>query len=166
MLIYLLILFTVVPAVELYLLISVGRTIGAWDTILIIVLTGIIGSWVAKRQGASTWREIRETLSRGEFPGKQLIDAVLIFAAGLLMITPGFLTDIFGFLVMVPAFRTLVRSAVSRVLKNKLASATIVTSANVHVRGTKSGPFAGEDVIDVTATEVKEPDDDIGRLSG
>lgn len=106
----LVLLFTVIPLVELALLIKVGEKIGAVNTILIVVLTGTAGAALARAQGLGTLARIRESLSRGELPAIPLLDGVLILAAGLLLLTPGLITDAAGFLLLIPFTRARVKN--------------------------------------------------------
>lgn len=105
----LLALFLITPVVELALLIQLGEYIGFWPTVGVIVLTGITGSYLAKREGLSIWKRFNERLKGGELPGKELLDGVIILVAGALLITPGVLTDLFGFIGLIPFTRAMVR---------------------------------------------------------
>lgn len=105
MLLKLLVLFTAVPLVELYLLLLVGRVIGALWTILIVVLTGGLGGLLAKREGLAVLRRVRERLDGGELPGDELLDGAIILVAGALLITPGVVTDFVGLLGLLPLTR-------------------------------------------------------------
>jgi UPF0716 protein FxsA len=98
----LLLLFTVVPAVELYLLIWLGQHIGAGTTVLIIITTGAVGAALAKREGLGVLRSIQEETLRGVPPGDRLIEGVLVLVGGVLLITPGVLTDLTGILLIMP----------------------------------------------------------------
>lgn len=89
-------LFLIVPAVELALLLQIGRWIGLWPTIGLIFATALAGSFLARREGMATWRAFRQRLAEGKLPGRELIDGVLILLAGALLITPGVLTDLLG----------------------------------------------------------------------
>ena len=94
MLIRLILLFTVIPLIELYLLIQVGRYLGSFQTIMIVLITGIIGGLLARSQGLSVQRQIRVDLQKGIIPTDSLIDGCFILIAGALLITPGMITDI------------------------------------------------------------------------
>ena len=109
MLAYLILLFTVVPLFELYLLIKVGKIIGAFNTIALVILTGVLGAYLAKLEGLSILRKIQHDLNSGIMPAGKLIDGVFVFVAGLLLITPGILTDILGFLFLIPASRNFLK---------------------------------------------------------
>jgi UPF0716 protein FxsA len=116
----LLLLFLLTPAVELGLLIQVDRLIGFWPTIGLIVVTGIAGSYLARREGLQTWRRLNERLSQGDLPGKELMDGVIILVAGALLVTPGVLTDAFGFLGLLPPTRALIRKVLMRRFQSKM----------------------------------------------
>ena len=98
-------LFTVIPLVELYLLIKVGEVIGALNTILLIIATGLLGAFLAKLEGLRTLNQIQQNLNQGIMPAEELLDGVIILVAGLMLITPGIMTDICGFLLLVPQTR-------------------------------------------------------------
>ncbi len=109
MLVRLIILFTVIPLVELYLLIYIGKYLGAFPTIMIVLITGIVGGLFARSQGISIYRNIRMDLKNGIIPTDGLLDGLFILVAGALLVTPGLLTDIVGFLIMIPGFRRLLK---------------------------------------------------------
>ena len=97
--------FTLIPVVEIYLLIRVGSVFGALTTVLIVIGTGILGASLARTQGLKTMFKVREQLQQGIMPAGDLIDALLIVVAGVVLLTPGFLTDLAGFLLLIPATR-------------------------------------------------------------
>ncbi|MGB3543174.1 FxsA family protein [Rubrivirga sp.] len=98
-------LFLVVPMVDLALLVSIGGRIGFWPTIAIVVLTAALGSWLAKREGVAAWRRVQTKMTTGGIPGPELIDGLVILVSGTLLLTPGFLTDVVGFLGLLPPSR-------------------------------------------------------------
>ncbi len=98
-------LFTVIPLIELYLLIEVGSVIGGLNTILLVLGTGVLGAFLAKLEGLRTLGQIQRNLNQGIVPAEEMLDGVIILAAGLLLITPGILTDAFGFLMLIPTTR-------------------------------------------------------------
>ena len=112
-------LFTCVPLVELYLLLQVGAVIGALNTILLVILTGVIGAFLAQREGIRTLGTVQSLMARGEMPGEPLLDALLILVAGFVLITPGILTDLLGFLLLIPASRAQIRRRVRRLLARR-----------------------------------------------
>lgn len=98
----LLLLFTVVPAVELYLLILIGQWLGALETVLIILVTGSVGAVLAKREGLGVIRRLQEEARTGLPPGDRIVEGLLVLVGGVLLITPGVLTDLTGFLLIMP----------------------------------------------------------------
>ncbi|TVR03251.1 MAG: FxsA family protein [Spirochaetaceae bacterium] len=118
-------LFTVIPLIELYLLIRIGTWIGALPTILIVLTTGFVGAWLAKLQGFQVWARIQIEINEGRFPGDPLLDGLLLLAAGLLLITPGVLTDVLGFALIIPASRIPIRRALARWLRRMIDRGTI-----------------------------------------
>lgn len=105
MLLRLLLLFTLVPIAELALLIQLGEAIGLGPTLLLIFATGVVGAWLARREGARSWWEVRRRLSRGELPTDELLGGLMILIAGAFLVTPGVLTDAAGFLLLVRPVR-------------------------------------------------------------
>jgi UPF0716 protein FxsA len=97
--------FTLVPFVEIYLLIKIGAQIGAFNTILIVILTGLLGASLARLEGIKTMTKVRESLNRGDLPAEEMLDAMLIFVAGVVLLTPGFITDLTGLALLVPKLR-------------------------------------------------------------
>ncbi len=122
-------LFTAVPLIELYLLIKLGQWIGALSTVAIVLVTGALGAYLARTEGSLVWIEIQRKMEVGIFPGDEMIDGLLIVVAGALLITPGILTDLFGFTVLFPLTRTPLREWVKRRL------ARMMERGDVHVSG-------------------------------
>lgn len=140
----LLIFFVVLPLVELCLVLLVSQYIlGWWGTLLFVIGTGLLGTWLARTQGISTYRRIQQELSQGRMPTDSLIDGALILLAGVLLITPGVLTDLVGILLMIPPTRFLFRRWLIAWFKRNFKIQTLV-----------SGPRPTEDgVVDSYATE-------------
>ena len=109
--------FTVIPVVELWLLIRVGTQLGAVPTILIVIGTGLAGAHLAREQGFAVWAQVQQELAQGRFPAQKMLDGLLLLVAGVTLITPGFLTDILGFLLILPATREPIRDALARRLR-------------------------------------------------
>lgn len=101
----LLMLFIVVPIVELYILVTVGQEIGTMNTIAIVVITGIAGASFAKSQGVQIINKIRTTMNQGQMPGRELLQGAMILAGGIMLLTPGFLTDLLGLSLLFPLTR-------------------------------------------------------------
>lgn len=99
----------IIPALEIGVLIFSGRTIGAIPTILLIILTGIFGAWLAKQQGLEAIRNVQSQMQMGQIPGLAIIDGLCILIGGLLLLTPGFITDTVGFLLLIPITRNKIK---------------------------------------------------------
>jgi UPF0716 protein FxsA len=112
-------LFIVVPLAELYVIIEVGRWIGAPATIGLLVLDSILGSLLLRSQGRAAWRRLNEALAEGRMPHSEVQDGVLVVFGGAFLITPGFITDIIGLLMLLPPTRPLVRRLVMRALARR-----------------------------------------------
>jgi len=109
MVLKLLLLFILVPLVELSLLIEIGRLIGTLNTLTIVVCTGILGAFLARHEGLGVLYQIRTELASGRLPASQIVDGVIILLAGAVLITPGVLTDALGFLCLIPASRNVIK---------------------------------------------------------
>ena len=105
MLLKLFLAFTLIPIIELYLLIEVGTIIGALNTVILVIATGFAGAWLARLQGMQTMIRVRSSLQQGIMPTEELMDALLIFMAGIVLLTPGFITDAAGLLLLIPETR-------------------------------------------------------------
>jgi UPF0716 protein FxsA len=127
--ILLVILFIVVPILELYVIIQVGQAIGVVPTLILLLADALLGSWLLKHEGRGAWRRFNEALAARRFPGKEVADGVLIVIGGTLLLTPGFITDIFGLFLLIPPTRAIAR----RVLKR-------LTIGRFMVVGMGSGP--------------------------
>ena len=112
-------LFVVVPFVELFILIRVGQEVGAVPTILTLIAVSVLGAWLVKREGLGVLRRARARVDAGEVPGVELVDGVLILFAGALLLTPGFLTDVVGILLLVPPVRAALRYRTRVVLQRR-----------------------------------------------
>jgi UPF0716 protein FxsA len=140
----LLILFILWPFAELTLLVRLGHATGAMTAIGVVVLTGVLGAALARREGLKVWYRIRQELAAGHMPGDQLLDAVLILVAGVLLILPGLITDVIGILLLIPP----VRAFVGRRLRSKFRTRFTI----MHVGTPQPNPDDG--FIDVEAHEV------------
>ena len=115
-------LFIIVPLVEIYVITQVGQAIGPWWTILLLVVDSILGSWLIKHEGGRAWRALREALNSGRMPAKELADGALILIGGTLMLAPGFVTDAFGILMILPFTRPVFRRLLTRVVATRLVA--------------------------------------------
>lgn len=105
MLLKLFLAFTIIPFIEIYFLIKIGSYLGAFNTVIIVILTAFFGALLARYQGFQTMLRVRESLERGEMPAEELMDALLILLAGIVLLTPGFLTDLAGLIILIPSTR-------------------------------------------------------------
>ena len=108
-------LFVLLPAAELAVLLQVGKILGVWATVGLILVTGIVGSRLALREGLTVWMHLQERLRVGQLPGRELLDGVIILVSGALLITPGIITDVAGFMGLFPVTRAVVRMVVKDV---------------------------------------------------
>lgn len=116
----------VVPAIEIIGLITVGNWIGAWKTFGIILLTGFVGAFLAKREASRVWKEASQQISMGRVPGNPILDGICIFTGGMMLLTPGFFTDLLGFLLVFPSTRMFFRQLLVYLLSKAIASGKIV----------------------------------------
>ncbi len=133
--------FLIVPIIEIGIFILVGQAIGLWPTLGGVVLTAFIGSFIIRLQGVSLISEIRQLSARGTLPARQIADGVMLAIAGALLLTPGYFTDLMGFLLLVPVIRTLIYAW----LKTKIEVVGGFTGPASRDAGHEysGGPFAG-----------------------
>jgi UPF0716 protein FxsA len=147
----LVLLFIVVPIAELALLIQVGQLIGVWWTIALLLADAILGSWLLRTQTRTAWRRFNEALAEGRVPHREVIDGVLVIFGGVLLLTPGFITDVFGLLFLFPPTRVLLRGLLVRRGALKLVGAMPGTSTP------PNGRFRHPDDVEGTAVDI-DPD--------
>ena len=121
----LLILFVCVPFVELWLLLNVSVSLGWGWTLLLVIGTGVIGAWVARDQGAAVMRKLQAEMAEGQMPAESIFDGISLLVAGALLVTPGILTDLVGFGLLLPRLRMLLREWLKRVVAQRMASGQI-----------------------------------------
>ena len=152
---YLLTLFIVIPFVELLILFRIAGSLGAFKGVVLIVITGVIGAHLAKQQGLKVIHTIRYELSHGRLPGSELIDGLIILIAGIVLITPGLLTDTAGFLLLVPICRKWIYSWLFHKFKEKIRTARI-TFPTASINDSLNNDIKNdENIIDV---EVEDPE--------
>jgi UPF0716 protein FxsA len=103
--------FLLVPLVEIYVIIQVGHAIGAWQTLVLLIVWSAIGAWIVKREGRRAWRAFRSAAESGRLPGREAADGALVLIGGTLLLTPGFVTDVVGLFLILPVTRPLARRA-------------------------------------------------------
>ena len=150
--------FLLVPILEIYVLIQVGQVIGAWWTILLLIADSFFGAWLIKREGGRAWTALRTALESGRMPATELADGALILIGGTLMLSPGFVTDAFGILLILPFTRPLFRRLLAGVVTRRLAvigplstgatGPTGSTGATGPGRATRPGPVVRGEVVD------------------
>jgi len=121
----LLLLFTLVPLVELYLLIRIGGLIGAGPTILLVLGTGAVGAWLARREGLRSWIAVQRELASGRLPANELLHGLLVVVSGVLLVTPGIFTDAFGLLMLIRPVRTGMIRRVQRRLASRIQAGDV-----------------------------------------
>ncbi|HJV47304.1 MAG TPA: FxsA family protein [Bacillota bacterium] len=99
----------IIPILEIWGLLTAGKAIGWLPTLIICIFTGVLGAWLAKRQGLRVFYEASEQMRRGQLPGEAILDGIIIFTGGLVLLTPGFFTDLLGFILLVPFTRKFVK---------------------------------------------------------
>ena len=121
----LIMIFVLTPIIELFLLIEIGQRIGTLNVIGLVVITGVVGAYLAKWQGLSVLRKLQTNLRNGILPTNQMFDGVLILAGGVLLITPGVLTDISGLILLIPYTRTWTKEQLKNWLKRRMESSEV-----------------------------------------
>ncbi|WP_040952608.1 FxsA family protein [Gorillibacterium massiliense] len=122
---WLLILFIGIPALEIWGLVTMGRWIGGWQTVVFVLLISAVGTFIARREARLVWREAADSLSRGQLPAGPLLEGLCILAGGLLLILPGFFTDIIGLFLLLPLTRPLARGILLKLLMKQIEKGSI-----------------------------------------
>jgi UPF0716 protein FxsA len=148
----LVVLFIVVPIAELYVIIQVGQLIGVWPTLALLLADALLGSMLLRQQGRSAWRRFNEALAQRRFPGREVADGVLIVIGGTLLLTPGFITDVFGLLLLIPPTRAIARRLLRRFTVGRFTVVGVPTGF-----GGPAGPPPGGRPYDVDATAEEMP---------
>jgi UPF0716 protein FxsA len=138
----LLLAFTLIPLAELALLLRLGEWLGLGATLALVIATGVAGAWLARREGLKAWQAVQRELAAGRLPGEQLVHALLVLVAGVVLVTPGVLTDLTGLLLMIPPVRKLLVRSVRTRLEGRLQVA-VVDSATGRVVDRTGRPGSG-----------------------
>ncbi|MGH3446965.1 MAG: FxsA family protein [Nocardioidaceae bacterium] len=112
--------FVLLPIIEIYVIIQVGQEIGALSTVLLLLAVSVAGAWLVKREGRRAWSALQEALSTGRMPGKELADGGLLLVGGALLLTPGFVTDACGFLLVLPFTRPVARRLLASMVSRRV----------------------------------------------
>lgn len=156
----LVILFIVVPIVELYVIIQIGSLIGVWPTLGLLLADALLGSLLLRHQGRGAWRRFNQALAERRFPGREVADGLMIAIGGTLLLTPGFVTDIFGVLLLLPPTRAIARSLLRRYAAHRFVVVGVGgAGASPPGRNPASRPYD----FDATAEEIDEDDPQLPR---
>lgn len=150
-------LFIVVPIVEIWAIIEIGSLIGVWPTVALLIADAVLGSLLLRHQGRGAWRRFNQALSERRFPGREVADGLLIAIGGTLLLTPGFVTDIFGAILLIPPSRAIVR----RLMRGYVTRRFLI----VGMPGRSSAPSPSRREYDYEAT-AEEVDADDPQLPG
>jgi UPF0716 protein FxsA len=150
----LLVLFVVVPVVEIYVLIQVGQAIGVGPTILLLLADAALGTWLFKREGRKAWTALNQAIAARRVPAREVADGALVVLGGAFLITPGFVSDVVGVLCLLPPTRALLRRALTGVLARRMLGPVAGTgpTRRTRVQGDRT------DQGDVVEGEVVEDD--------
>ena len=116
--------FVVVPLVEIWAILQVGQLVGPWWTIALLVLDSMVGAWLIRREGGRAWKALRDALQGGRMPAREIADGALILIAGTLMLSPGFVLDLVGLLLLLPVTRPVARRILTTFVERRLVVGT------------------------------------------
>lgn len=152
-------LFIAVPILELYVIIKIGGLIGVWPTIALLLADALLGSLLLRHQGRGAWRRFNQALAERRFPGREVADGLLIAIGGTLLLTPGFVTDVFGLIFLIPPTRAIVR----RLMRGYVMRRFVVVGTPGSMPGQGPSPSRRDYDYESTAEEV---DGDDPKLPG
>jgi UPF0716 protein FxsA len=136
----LVLIFIVVPLIELYVIIQVGQAIGLVPTLVLLLLDALLGSMLLRHQGRAAWIQFNRALAENRLPHKEVFDGILVIMGGALLLTPGFITDIFGLILLIPPTRAIVRGITSRVVRRRMAMGATIWSMGRGRGGSRERP--------------------------
>ncbi|MER7247180.1 FxsA family protein [Kribbella sp. NPDC000426] len=148
----------VVPILEIYVIIQIGQVIGGWPTVALLLVESALGAWIIKREGRRAWNALQSAFQTGKMPGRELSDAALVLVGGTLLLTPGFVTDIFGFFFVLPFTRPLARRAMTSFFTRRLTTQLGPTGLTGFIPGQGSAPPRPSSSDDVIQGEVIDPE--------
>jgi len=157
------VLLIVVPIAELYVIIKVGQLIGIWPTLALLLADAVLGALLLKHQGRGAWRRFNAALAERRFPGREVADGVLIVVGGTLLLTPGFLSDVFGLLLLVPPTRALARRLLRRFVVGRFTVVRVGSFGAGPRPGETGGPPPASRPYDVDATAEEVPPEEAER---
>jgi UPF0716 protein FxsA len=132
--------FLIIPFIEIYWLLQIGGMVGVFPTILLVIFTALLGAWLLKKQGLSTWKRFQKNVEKKELPAYEIIEGVLLLISGALLLTPGFFTDLIGFAFLVPN----IRQKIAKIIIEKYLVQTLNPSSS-KLHETLEGDFTRED---------------------
>jgi UPF0716 protein FxsA len=139
----LLLLFLLTPVVEIYVIIQVGQEIGALPTVVLLLVESALGAWLVKREGRRAWEALRTAVGTARLPSRELADAALVLVGGTLLLTPGFVTDVVGFFLILPLTRPLARRALGWLVARRAGRVVVRRFGPGPGPGTGSGTGSG-----------------------
>lgn len=143
------ILLLVVPIVEVAVIVAVGRTIGGWPTLGLLLLESAIGAWVVQREGGRAWQALRSALRTGRMPARELTEGILVLVGGTLLLTPGFVSDVVGFCCVLPFTRPVARRMLEGAIRRRLLGRSVTTIRTPRRRpGAGTHPDPADDIIE------------------
>jgi UPF0716 protein FxsA len=142
------VLLLVVPVLEIAAIIAVGKAIGGWQTLVLLLVESALGAWLVRREGARAWKALTTALNTGQMPSRQLADAALVLVGGTLLLAPGFLTDIVGFFFILPFTRPIARTMLEAVVAKRLLGGVFGGRGPGGSGGSGGQPPSGPDVIE------------------
>jgi UPF0716 protein FxsA len=166
----LVVLFILLPIAEIYVIIKVGEAIGILPTLALLILDGFVGAALARSQGRTAWERFNRALAEGRVPASETFDGAMIILGGALLLTPGFITDVVGFVLLIPPTRALVRGLIARLARRRVAFTwRVATPPPPRSGGYRTGPQPppsgrGYD-YEGTAQEIDEPSAELPRSS-
>jgi UPF0716 protein FxsA len=128
--VFLLLLFIVLPIAEIYVIVKVGEAIGIVPTLAILLLDGFVGAALARSQGAAAWRRFNEALAAGRVPAREVFDGAMVIVGGAFLLAPGFITDAIGLCLLLPPSRALLRGFIMRVAKRRATVVGVFTTGS------------------------------------
>ena len=117
---YILLPLILIPAIEIVLLLFAGKALGVTSTFLLIIVTGVLGAYIAKRQGLEVMKKVQREMQRGEMPGDSMLDGLCIFIAGVFLVLPGFISDFLGILLLIPFIRNKLKLFLYHFLRRRM----------------------------------------------
>ena len=143
---YLILLFTILPALELALLIKVGSHIGALNTIFIVIGIGVVGAALARHEGFRVLMKVQDSLQRGIMPNAEILDGFMVLAGGVALLTPGFITDVLGLLLLFPLTRAGIRWLLRRKFQSMIKQGQVVHFGSFGAKSLRSGGYEDIDI--------------------